>query len=58
MRVKKRLPGIADTGITTGQRHSNSGSPGEDSALVQHLFKGSWKDDHMFEKSIKPQIET
>ena len=26
--------------------HSKSGSPDENSALVQHLFKGSWKVDH------------
>lgn len=30
----------------SGQSHSNSGSPDEDTALVQHLFRGSWKADH------------
>ena len=30
----------------SGQAHSNSGSPDDDTALVQHLFKGSWKTDH------------
>ena len=35
----------------SGQGHSNSGSPDEESALVQHLFKGSWKDDHRMEES-------
>ena len=34
----------------SGQLHSNSGSPESDSALVQHLFKGSWKGNHKFEK--------
>ena len=32
----------------SGQAHSNSGSPESDSALVQHLFKGSWKGNHNF----------
>lgn len=32
----------------SGQMHSKSGSPDEDTALVQHLFKGSWKLDHPF----------
>ena len=30
----------------SGQGHSKSGSPDENTALVQHLFKGSWKADH------------
>jgi len=34
----------------SGQAHSNSGSPESDSALVQHLFKGSWKGNHKFEE--------
>lgn len=38
----------------SGQVHSNSGSPDEDSALVQHLFKGSWKADHIF-NNVKPE---
>ena len=33
----------------SGQAHSNSGSPEEDTALVEHLFRGSWKSDHPFE---------
>ena len=36
-----------------GQGHSNSGSPEDDSALVQHLFKGSWKNNHRFEEAEK-----
>ena len=38
----------------SGQAHSNSGSPESDSALVHHLFKGSWKGDHRFADK-KPQ---
>ena len=34
------------TAFGCGQQHSNSGSPEDDVALVQHLFKGSWKGDH------------
>ena len=34
------------TAFGNGQGHSNAGSPEEDLALVQHLFKGSWKGDH------------
>ena len=34
----------------SGQSHSHSGSPEEDSALVQHLFRGSWKSDHPYAK--------
>ena len=30
----------------SGQAHSNSGSPEDPTALVHHLFKGSWKADH------------
>ena len=30
----------------SGQQHSNSGSPQDPTALVHHLFKGSWKADH------------
>ena len=30
---------MADRGIIIGRSDSNSGSPGEDSTLVQHLFK-------------------
>jgi len=34
----------------SGQLHSNSGSPDGDTALVQHLFRGSWKSEHPFEE--------
>lgn len=34
----------------SGQMHSKSGDPDENTALVQHHFKGSWKADHPFEK--------
>ena len=34
----------------SGQSHSNSGSPNDDTALVEHLFKGSWKNDHPMEE--------
>ena len=30
----------------SGQAHSGSGSPQDESALVQHLWKGSWKPSH------------
>jgi len=30
----------------SGQKHSGSGSPDEESALVHHLFKGSWRPSH------------
>ena len=36
------------TAFGSGQQHSNSGSPESDTALVQHLFKGSWKKNHVF----------
>lgn len=35
----------------SGQGHSNSGDPDSDSAMVQHLFKGTWKKDHAFKDS-------
>ena len=39
--------------------HSQSGSPDEATALVQHLFKGSWKVDHPFrEEAKKPQEQS
>ncbi|MCJ1373791.1 hypothetical protein MMC20_005021 [Loxospora ochrophaea] len=45
----------------SGQGHSNSGRPEEDSALVEHLFKDSWKDDHPHveesEKKMKGEDE-
>lgn len=37
----------------SGQVHSHSGDPDSDSAMVQHLFRGSWKKDHSL-KSSKP----
>lgn len=40
-----------------GQRHSNSGSPDDDSALVKHLFKGSWKNDHRFEEGRRMGLD-
>ena len=39
----------------SGQAHSNSGSPDEDTALVQHLFKGSWKADHPHKEAKQRQ---
>lgn len=40
----------------SGQMHSKNGSPDENTALVQHLFKGSWKADHPFrDEAVKPQ---
>ena len=43
----------------SGQSHSNSGSPEEDSAMVQHLFRGSWKGDHPFaEKGAEKEVDT
>lgn len=30
----------------TGQGHSGSGHPEDETALIQHMFKGSWKDSH------------
>ena len=43
----------------SGQAHSNSGSPDSDTALVQHLFKGSWKVEHPLdgEKEAKERVE-
>ena len=43
----------------SGQAHSNSGSPDEESALVQHMFAGSWKGNHDFpdEKSLIAELE-
>ncbi|KAI9732345.1 MAG: hypothetical protein M1834_001552 [Cirrosporium novae-zelandiae] len=37
------------TGFGAGQQHSNSRRPESNSALVQHMFKGSWKGDHSME---------
>lgn len=34
--------------LGSGQMHSKSGCPDDSTALVQHLFKGSWKVDHPF----------
>ncbi|KZF22936.1 glycosyltransferase family 32 protein [Xylona heveae TC161] len=33
----------------SGQPHSDSGEPSDDTALVQHLFKGIWKENHIHE---------
>ena len=38
------------TSFGSGQGHSNAGQPDEGSALVQHLFKGSWKNEHPIEE--------
>ena len=32
----------------SGQQHSNSRKPTDDDALVEHLFRGSWKQNHDF----------
>lgn len=32
----------------SGQQHSKSGKPDDGTALVQHLFAGTWKTDHPF----------
>lgn len=48
---------LPNNAFGSGQVHSNSGTADEDSALVQHLFKGSWKGDHPFELAIAPQAE-
>lgn len=34
------------TAFGSGQGHSNSGSPEDDEALVEHLFAGTWKGSH------------
>ena len=39
----------------SGQAHSKSGSPDANTALVQHLFKGSWKANHPAMEAEKPQ---
>lgn len=40
----------------SGQMHSKSGSLEGNTALVQHLFKGSWKVSHLFhDEAEKPQ---
>ena len=49
--------GHADSETPAGQGHSNSGSPLHESALVQHLFKGSWKGDHQFEEAMKLAVD-
>ena len=40
------------TAFGCGQQHSDSGKPDEETALVQHLFKGSWKGDHQMEADM------
>ena len=37
------------TAFGCGQWHSNARGPEDSAALVQHLFKGSWKGDHRFQ---------
>ncbi|CAF9917931.1 MAG: hypothetical protein GOMPHAMPRED_001416 [Gomphillus americanus] len=37
------------TAFGCGQWHSNARGPEDSTALVQHLFKGSWKGDHRFQ---------
>ena len=34
------------TAFAAGTGHSNAGSTSDESALVHHLFRGSWKADH------------
>ncbi len=41
----------------SGQAHSNSGSPEEDTAMVQHLFSGSWKGDHPYNEKTTETTE-
>jgi len=41
----------------SGQKHSNSGDPDSDSAMVHHLFKGTWKKDHSFQDSKPAEVE-
>jgi alpha 1,6-mannosyltransferase len=41
----------------SGQKHSNSGDPDSDSALVKHLFKGSWKKDHTFSDAKQAEVD-
>ncbi|KAI4158254.1 MAG: hypothetical protein LQ342_007628 [Letrouitia transgressa] len=41
----------------SGQSHSNSGSPDEENALVQHTFAGSWKSNHDFDGDQQSIIE-
>ncbi|KAI4151696.1 MAG: hypothetical protein LQ340_003356 [Diploschistes diacapsis] len=43
------------TAFGCGQWHSNAGNPEEETAMVQHLFKGSWKVDHPVDE--KPEEE-
>jgi alpha 1,6-mannosyltransferase len=43
------------TSFGNGQSHSNSGGPNEDGALVQHLFKGSWKEVYYKEEMLKEE---
>ncbi|CAD6592665.1 MAG: hypothetical protein ASARMPREDX12_006343 [Alectoria sarmentosa] len=37
------------TAFAPGVPHSNAGGPEDKSALVHHLYKGSWKADHPFD---------
>ena len=40
------------TAFGCGQQHSNSGNPNEETAFVQHMFKGSWKADHQRQEDL------
>lgn len=45
----------------SGQLHSNSRKPTDDDALVEHLFRGSWKANHAFPEykavaEVNPEI--
>ena len=43
------------TAFGSGQTHSNAGEPDEEQALVEHLFKGSWKTDHVWEEGFRDE---
>ncbi|MCJ1324604.1 hypothetical protein MMC10_001266 [Thelotrema lepadinum] len=43
------------TAFGCGQGHSDSGHPNEETALVQHFFKGSWKGEHMLEEDARKE---
>lgn len=45
------------TAFGCGQYHSNAHGPDHASALVQHLFKGSWKGDHGVDYENKQKEE-
>ena len=43
------------TAFGSDQAHSNSGSSDDPTALVKHLFAGSWKADHPFREQMEKQ---